>query len=360
MPTNPRCSAKRREHEIGGVLGQVVEAGLARTLDAAAGEPAGADRRNRDWVTLYVTPPGSLAGFVKPVRRAVWYGFSTSTPAAGRNQRTLVISRTAPTAEDDEVQPPHPGQEQHRRQRCRVDEGSTEVGLEKDEAHRHETETDRRRDGAELADPAPPLHEEAGDRQHEEQLAELRRLELERAEIDPSLRPAHRLGKDEDEHHHPDRAAVQNPPVPLVDRRRHDDRDEHPGDAEGDRDRLARDEVVRIAEDVEPRDACDRPEPVADERRDREKQQPVEPPQDRGDVEGAERGRPEQRGTGSSVDDQSTFTSAWVPGAFWLKYFSKTRSAAGAAADDPWPPFSITAQTTSCASSDGPYPHHHA
>ena len=181
-----------------------------------------------------------------------------------------MISRAAPTPRTTRCSHRTPGEEQHRRQRCRVDEGSAEVGLEEDEAHRHEAETDRRRDGAELADPAPPLHQEAGDRQHEEQLAELGRLELERAEVDPSLRPAHRLGEDEHEHHHADRAAVQNPPVPLVDRRRHDDRDEHPGAAEGDRDRLARDEVARIAEDVEPRDAADRPEPVADERRDRE------------------------------------------------------------------------------------------
>ncbi len=94
-----------------------------------------------------------------------------------------------------------------------------------------------------------------------------------------------------------------------------------------------------------------RPYPI--ERRDGEEQHPVEPTQDGTDVEDAERRRPERRGAGSSVDDQSTFTRAW-DGAFRLKYFSKTRSAAGAAADDPWPPFSITAQTTSWASSEGP------
>ena len=41
------------------------------------------------------------------------------------------------------------------------------------------------------------------------------------------------------------------------------------------------------------------------------------------------------------------------------KYCSKTLSAAGAAAVPPCPPFSITAQTTICGESKGPYPHHH-
>ena len=56
------------------------------------------------------------------------------------------------------------------------------------------------------------------------------------------------------------------------------------------------------------------------------------------------------------VDDQSTFTRPAAAAPCVPKYFSKTRSAAGAAADEPWPPFSITAQTTSSASSDGPVP----
>jgi len=58
----------------------------------------------------------------------------------------------------------------------------------------------------------------------------------------------------------------------------------------------------------------------------------------------------------SGVDDhQSVLTSVWL-WAFTPKNFSKTRSAAGAAAVDPWPPFSITAQTTmrGASVSDGP------
>ena len=208
--------------------------------------------------------------------------------------------------------------------------------------------------GAELADAASALDQEARDREHEEQLSELGRLELERAEVDPALRAAHRLGEHEDEEHDPDRAAVEEAPVTLIDRGRDQDRHDHRDAAERDRDRLARDEVVGVPGHVEPGDAADRPEPVADERHDGEQEQLVEPADDQADVEDAEGRRPERCGAVSGVGDQSTFTRAWVPGAFWLKYFSKTRSAAGAAAEEPWPPFSITAQTTSWASSEGP------
>src|SRR5262249_12382534 len=66
------------------------------------------------------------------------------------------------------------------------------------------------------------------------------------------------------------------------------------------------------------------------------------------------RGRPRPR----PPRHQSTFTSVEV-GALTPKYCSKTLSAAGAAALEPWPPFSMSAQTTSRAESEGPQPHHH-
>ena len=59
---------------------------------------------------------------------------------------------------------------------------------------------------------------------------------------------------------------------------------------------------------------------------------------------------------GHAADETVTST---LGGACALKYFSKTRRAAGAAAVEPCPPFSISAQTTSFASCDGPQPHHH-
>ena len=74
----------------------------------------------------------------------------------------------------------------------------------------------------------------------------------------------------------------------LVDGGRNQDRDEHAGDTERGGDGLPGHEVVRVAGDVESRDPADRPEAVADEGRDGEQQEPVEPSQDRADVEDAE------------------------------------------------------------------------
>ena len=128
-----------------------------------------------------------------------------------------------------------------------------------------------------------------------------------------------------------------------VEARRDRDRDDEPDAAERRGDRLARDVVARIAGDVEAGDAGHRPQPVADERGRGEEEHEVEPAHERGEVD---RVAAERDSLASGVDDhQSVLTRVWVS-AFTPKNFSKTRSAAGAAAVDPWPPFSITAQTT--------------
>ena len=119
-----------------------------------------------------------------------------------------------------------------------------------------------------------------------------------------------------------------------VQRRWHENRDDHRDAADGDRDHLPHHEVVRVPGDVEARDPADRPEPVADEGDHGEQEQPVEPAQDQAHVEDAERTATAAPRAVPCLGDQSTFTTA-VDGAFWLKYFSKTRSAAGAAADEP-------------------------
>ena len=161
----------------------------------------------------------------------------------------------------------------------------------------------------------------------------------------------------EDEHHEADRDAVDDPPVAPVQARRDRDRDDQADAAERGGDRLARDEVARIAGHVEARDARDRPQPVGDERPGREQQHEIEPPHQRGEVH---RVAAERNSLASGVDDhQSVLTRVWLP-PLTPKNFSKTRSAAGAAAVDPWPPFSITAQTTMRGASvwAGPQPHH--
>ena len=58
----PALLGERREDEVGGMLGQVVEARLARTLDAAAGETAGADRRTRLGHVVRERRPGRCRG----------------------------------------------------------------------------------------------------------------------------------------------------------------------------------------------------------------------------------------------------------------------------------------------------------
>ena len=251
------------------------------------------------------------------------------------------------------MEPAHAGEEQHRGERRAVDERGAEVGLEEDEGQRHETEAEGGQDRAEPRDPAAALDEEAGDREHEERLAELGGLELERPDVDPPLRAAHGLREHEDEQHEPDGGAVQRPPVALVDGGRDEDRDHHAGEADAGGDRLPGHVVVGVAGDVEAGDPADRPQPVGHERARGEEQQPVEPAHDRPDVEEADGRRAKRRGPVTGLDDQSTFTRGWMAAVLW-KYCSKTRRAAGAAAEEPWPPFSITAQTTSWASSEGP------
>ena len=119
------------------------------------------------------------------------------------------------------------------------------------------------------------------------------------------------------------------------------ERDEESHEAEAGGDRLAHDVVVLVADDVVARDPRDGPEAVGDDRADGEKQQPVQPAQEADEVDplaGDARGRSRRR-------NQSLGTTPWTPAFSWNQY-SKSFSAAGAATAPPWPPFSITAQTT--------------
>jgi len=94
--------------------------------------------------------------------------------------------------------------------------------------------------------------------------------------------------------------------------------------------------------DADP-DAGHRPEAVPHERGRSEQEHDVEAADERGDVD---RVAAERQTLATGVDDhQSVLTRVWSPPAT-PKNFSKTRSAAGAAAVEPWPPFSITAHTT--------------
>ncbi len=205
------------------------------------------------------------------------------------------------------MEPADAGEEQHRGERGRVHQRRPEVGLQEHEHHRRGREPDRCRDRAQPADPVLLLDEVAGDRNDEERLAELGRLELERPELDPALRPADGLREDEDEDHQRDRAAVDDAPVAPVERWRGEDRDHEPGSADRGRDRLSRDEVARVAWNVESGDAGDRPQAVADERGDREQQHEVEPSDEGRDIDRV--ARPERDPLATGVDDHRSATT---------------------------------------------------
>ena len=210
-------------------------------------------------------------------------------------------------------------------------------------------------------DPPDALDEESGDREDEEDLAELRGLELDEAEVDPALRAADRLGGDEDDDHQRERRAVDELPVPACEIDRDHGGDDEPGDADRGGDSLTDDEVALVSGHVEARDARDDPEPVADERRCRREQNPVETPKER-DRRGLGSARTcriaRLRGFDQSSHRHQSVSTTIAGGASTPKKRSKTLRAAGAAALEPWPPFSISAHTTSRAESDGPQPHH--
>ena len=182
--------------------------------------------------------------------------------------------------------------------------------------------------------------EEAGQREHEEELPELGGLELERADLDPPLRAARRVGEREDEQHPGERDAEDRLLRAAVAVGVDQEHDEEAGEAEPGRDRLPDDVVVLVALDVEAGDPGHGPEPVGDDRADGEEEDPVEPAEEADDVDVLAR-----RPGGSGRRTQSLATTPWTP-ACSRNQCSKTFSAAGAATVPPWPPFSITAQTT--------------
>ena len=181
-----------------------------------------------------MSPLGSASGFANPVRRAVWYGLSTSiadrragtraTLGDERRRRARRAGRGAASARRRRT-----GRRRaprHRRAPCRGRAGGRRAAIGA-EPSAIAVATVRSRPELAVA-----LDEEAGDREHEERLPELRRLELERAELDPALRAADRLGEREDDDHERDRAAVDDAPVAPVDGRRDRDREDEPDAAE--------------------------------------------------------------------------------------------------------------------------------
>ena len=241
-----------------------------------------------------------------------------------------------------------PGHEEDGAERRRVDEGRPEVGLQEDERHGHDGQGDRSQHGSQLPERRAALDEEPREREHEERLAELRGLELDRPDVDPAPRAADRLGEDVDEDHQRDHAPVDDAPVAAVHVGWDQDREHEPDRADARRDPLPDDVVVGIAGHVEARDPGYRPEAVADEGRRCEQEHEIEPPHHGHETGGVP---PRRDASTSCVGDHRSVSTRICDFALTPKNFSKTRSAAGAAAVEPWPPFSITAQTTRRATS---------
>ncbi len=251
------------------------------------------------------------------------------------------------------MRPRSPRDEEHRADGRAVNERRAEVRLEEDEEDRDRREPERGERSADLVQASRALCQEAGERKHEQDLAELGRLEAEEAQVEPALGTANRAGKEDDRDQERGAAEDHTPPRPVeirIDERR----DEQTQHADDDVDRLARQVVALVARDVVMRDPRDRPEPVPDERRDAADQDPVEAPDEGSDLGRlAAAGAGCCTGVGGVVDHQSEWIGP-VGVACLPKNDSKTLSAAGAAASPPCPPFSIKAQTTRSGESEGP------
>ena len=83
------------------------------------------------------------------------------------------------TSEHREMAPRHSGHEEHRAERREVNECRAEVGLGEDEHDRQEAEPDDPQGRLPGAHDPLALGQQPGQRQHEEKLPELRRLERE-------------------------------------------------------------------------------------------------------------------------------------------------------------------------------------
>jgi hypothetical protein len=183
--------------------------------------------------------------------------------------------------EHGELPPRDSGDEEHGRERRRVDERRTEVGLGEDEQDRDQAEPDDLEGRSPRVEGALPLDEHPRNREHEQKLSELRRLEGEEPEADPARRPARRMPDQQDAGDHRGSADEDRSPVAAVeiriDQRRGDERDSPDARIED----LAVQVVARVARERELRDAGDTPEPDHHERRHAEEQNPVEGADDR-------------------------------------------------------------------------------
>ena len=152
--------------------------------------------------------------------------------------------------EREQLPPPRARQEEHRSQHPAVDDRRSDVGLEEDQEHRQGRESDSGQDRLRVLDSSRPVGEEPGEEEDEEHLAELGRLQPEKAEVDPPSRAADCRSGHEDEAHHRDRRRVEDAPVPPVDIRIDRDGERQRDRSDRDIEALTDEVVARIAGDV--------------------------------------------------------------------------------------------------------------
>ena len=288
-------------------------------------------------------------------------------PGRPRARRRRRARATVP--EHRQLPPRRAADEEHRAERGEVDERRAEVGLREDEDDGNRAEAERAQRRADVAAAARALGEEArrarartasfpnSDGWNVKKPTLIQRVEPRAARPTTKTIAISVDGADED-----------GPPVAAVDVRVDERRD----DEQRRRRRRRRPSAGRGSSSDCPRrrSASRRRRPRARRRRGRRRR--------RAAASRASGGRrrtasPSPRSARQScalrsgvLEHQSECAhrrgqSLWMGPRMWnftWKNDAKTCAAAGAAASPPWPPFSITAQTTIFAASVGPYPHH--
>ena len=114
-----------------------------------------------------------------------------------------------------ELPPSHAGGEEHRGAQRRGDHRGAEIGLLQDQAHRHQHGEQRRDQEQRIADPLPRRAvEPRRQRQHQRDLHQLRRLDLQAAELDPALRALADMPVARHHHQQRERDAIARPSQP--------------------------------------------------------------------------------------------------------------------------------------------------
>ena len=130
-------------------------------------------------------------------------------PTGGPRATTAAGEGRGDSGDRGEVLPLDPGTEEHREGDDDEDEAAAEIGLQEDERGGDKPEGEEGERLAQVEGPADALEDHRGERNAEQDLGELGRLEAKVKELDPAVRPPHRGAeqqdrRDRDDHHRVD------------------------------------------------------------------------------------------------------------------------------------------------------------